>query len=73
MNFCIDILFTLKTDTHNGFCCKGNKQIEVEYTLNKVNSNVKGTASWYIMSFSSDQDNKISHDVFIYINTSWIQ
>jgi hypothetical protein len=45
MSFCFDILFTLKTDIHNGFCCKGNKQIEVQYTLNKINGNVKGTAS----------------------------
>jgi len=45
MNFCFDILFTLQTVTHSGFCCKGNKQFEVEYALNKVNSNVKRTAS----------------------------
>jgi hypothetical protein len=63
MNFCFDILFTLKTDTHNGSVA--NETNKLEYTLNNVNSNVKqGTASWYIMSFCPDQDNKISHDVF---------
>jgi len=46
MNFCFDILFTLKTVTHNSFCWTGNTQTAVQYSTTPC---TKLIAMWKVL------------------------